>query len=252
MPAPETVLPTASPPYNDNESRPPRDLPIAAGQTQERTGAGHQESDMPAPATLPSSRSPPHHAIESRPSHTTSITADQALEGTGAGQQELKLRGSIEGEKVTFALPIPAIITCDLCRPSVSWRRKQCKPRDALRHLQEQHDARFVAAFRCHQCGYATTTLHAGNRHLSRSCTGVRTLEEAPQEMGPTELREDGTLVLLWPARPSSCPIANCIFTTSTSGVTVATSIDHQHRPPPGPEARQTDGQETVAVYLQH
>ena len=96
-----------------------------------------------------------------------------------------------------------------------------------MRHLQEQHDARLVAAFRCRRCGYATTTLHAGKRHISRSCTGVRALEEAPQEVGPTELREDGTLVLQWPARPSSCPIEHCTFTTSASGVTVATSIDH-------------------------
>ena len=73
----------------------------------------------------------------------------------------------------------------------------------------------------------ATTTLHAGNRHISCSCTGVRALEQAPQEVGPTELRDDGTLALLWPARPSSCPIEDCNFITSASGATVATSIDH-------------------------
>ena len=174
---------------------------------------------MPAPITLPSPASPQHHAIESRPSPVSSIVAGQAQEGTGAGQQDLRLRGAIEGEKVTFPLPIPGMITCDLCRPPVSWRRKQSK--------QEQHDARIVAAFRCRRCGYAITTLHAGNRHLSRSCTGVRALEEAPQEVGPTELREDRTLVLLWPARPSSCPISACKFVTNASGVTVATSIDH-------------------------
>ncbi|KAK3774387.1 hypothetical protein RRG08_049042 [Elysia crispata] len=28
----------------------------------------------------------------------------------------------------------------------------------------------------------ATTTQHAGNRHISCSCTGVRALEQAPQE----------------------------------------------------------------------
>ena len=117
--------------------------------------------------------------------------------GDRGGSTRPEAAGAIEGEKVTFPLPIPGTITCDLCRPPVSWRRKQSKHRDALKHLQEQHDARIVAAFRCRRCGYATTTLHAGNRHLSRSCTGVRALEETPQEVGPTELREDGTLVLL-------------------------------------------------------
>ena len=182
---------------------------------------------MPTPVTLPSSRSPPHHTIESRPTPTTSLEAGHLLEGTGVGLEELKLRRAIQGEKITFPLPIPGTITCDLCRPPVSWRRKKSNHRDALRHMQEQHDARTVAAFRCTRCGYATTTLHAGNRHLSRSCTGVRALEEAPQEVGPTELRDDGTLVLLWPARPSSCPAQDCIFVTSASGVTVATSLDH-------------------------
>ena len=44
---------------------------------------------------------------------------------------------------------------------------------------------------------------------------------------GSRSNRDDGTLVLLWPARPSSCPIPECNFVTSASGVTVATSIDH-------------------------
>ena len=230
MPAPENLTSSTSPPHHTIESRPsptPSFSTAAAGKIPEGTGAGHQESNMPAPATSTSFRSPLHHTIESRPSPTSSLVVGQTLEGTGAGQEVLKLRGATDGEKVTFPLPIPGTITCDLCRPPDSWRRKQSKHRDALKHLQEQHDARIVAAFRCRRCGYATTTLHAGNRHLSRSCTGVRALEEAPQEVGSTELREDGTLVLLWPARPSSCPILHCTFVTSASGVTVATSIDH-------------------------
>ncbi|RUS69483.1 hypothetical protein EGW08_022751 [Elysia chlorotica] len=55
-------------------------------------------------------------------------------------------------------------------------------------------------AFRCSTCGYCCTTLHAGNRHLARSCPGVRVPVEAPHDVGPTELRDDGTLVLQWPA----------------------------------------------------
>ncbi|KAK3765301.1 hypothetical protein RRG08_013270 [Elysia crispata] len=104
---------------------------------------------MPAPSTLRTSVFPQLHAIESRPSPISSIAAGRAQKGTGAGQQDLKLRGAIKGEKVTFLLPIPGTITCDLCRPPVPSIRKQSKHRDALRHLQEQHDARILAAFRC-------------------------------------------------------------------------------------------------------
>ncbi|KAK3719369.1 hypothetical protein RRG08_029525 [Elysia crispata] len=107
MPAPETIPPRLSPSHNAKESRPPSTSSAAAGQTPEGTGAGRLESNMPAPASLTSSKSPTYHAIESRPSPTTALVAGQTLEGTGAGQEELKLRGAIEGEKVTFPLPIP-------------------------------------------------------------------------------------------------------------------------------------------------
>ena len=227
MPAPSITPPRLSPSQKTGDNRPAPTSTAVAGQTPEGTGAGHAEFNRPTPELLPSSRSPQQHASESRPTPTTSIEAGRQLEGTGVDQDELKLRGAMQGEKILFPLPIPGTITCDLCRPPVSWRRKKSNHRDALRHMQELHDARTVAAFRCTRCGYATTTLHAGNRHLSRSCTGVRALEEAPQEVGPTELRDDGTLVLLWPARPSSCPIQDCTFVTSASGVTVATSLDH-------------------------
>ncbi|KAK3744154.1 hypothetical protein RRG08_064181 [Elysia crispata] len=170
--------------YADAAGSPPLNIYLPAPRTRSPTaGAGHQEVNTPVPETLNTSESPPHHPPENRPTPVTSIMAGQVLEGTGAGLQDMKVRGAIQGEKITFPLPIPGIITCDLCRPPVSWRRKKSNHRDALRHLQEQHDARFVAAFRCQQCGYATTTLHAGNRHLTRSCAGVRALEEAPQEM---------------------------------------------------------------------
>ncbi|KAK3719362.1 hypothetical protein RRG08_029518 [Elysia crispata] len=83
----------------------------------EGAGAGHPEPNVPTPVTSTSRRSPPNHTIESRPTPTSSLEAGQPLEGTGAGQEELKLRGAIQGEKITFPLPIPGIITCDLCRP---------------------------------------------------------------------------------------------------------------------------------------
>ncbi|KAK3776938.1 hypothetical protein RRG08_007495 [Elysia crispata] len=111
---------------------------------------------MHAPENLTSSTSPPHHTIESRPSPTSSLVAGQTLEGTG-GPGSIKTAGSHR-------------------------RGESDVPPPDSGDDQEQHDARIVAAFRCRRCGYATTTLHAGNRHLSRSCTGVRALEEAPQE----------------------------------------------------------------------
>ncbi|KAK3804481.1 hypothetical protein RRG08_062999, partial [Elysia crispata] len=182
MPDPSITPPRLSPSQKTGDNRPAPTSTAVAGQTLEGTGAGHAEFNRPTPELLPSSRSPQQHASESRPTPTTSIEAGRQLEGTGVDQDELKLRGAMQGEKILFPLPIPGTITCDLCRPPVSWRRKKSNHRDALRHMQELHDARTVAAFRCTRCGYATTTLHAGNRHLSRSCTGVRALEEAPQE----------------------------------------------------------------------
>ncbi|KAK3778151.1 hypothetical protein RRG08_064321 [Elysia crispata] len=100
MPAPKTLPPTASSPNNENESRPPRVSPVAAGRAQEGTGAEQQDFDMPVPITSTSSGSPPLHTIEIRPSPTSSIAAGQALEGTGAGQKDLKLRGAIEGRRL--------------------------------------------------------------------------------------------------------------------------------------------------------
>ncbi|GFS24503.1 hypothetical protein ElyMa_007004900 [Elysia marginata] len=86
-----------------------------------------------------------------------------------AGSTEIYLGSAIEGDKVVYLLPIPGHVTCDLCRPHQTWRRKTSRHRDAPKHLQENHHPGLVANFRCTTCGFMCTTLHAGNRHLSRS-----------------------------------------------------------------------------------
>ncbi|RUS74708.1 hypothetical protein EGW08_017538 [Elysia chlorotica] len=105
---------------------------------------------------------------------------------------EIKLGEIREGHRITFPLPIPKKIVCNLCRPPISWKRQKSKHRDALKNVQDAHDNRVAMAFRCSTCGYCCTTLHAGNRHLARSCS-----------------------------------YNNCDFVTHAAGVTVATSLDH-------------------------
>ncbi|KAK3728294.1 hypothetical protein RRG08_060081 [Elysia crispata] len=120
MPDPSITPPRLSPSQKTSDNRPSPISIAAAGQIPEGTGAGHPEPNGPAHVTVTTRRSPSHHTIESRPTPTTSLEAGQPLEGTGAGQEELKLRGAIQGETITFPLPIPGTITCDLCRPPVS------------------------------------------------------------------------------------------------------------------------------------
>ena len=119
-------------------------------------------------------------------------------------------------------LPVPGSLTCDLCRPNKTWRRKASLHRDALKHLQERHFPQAEAVFQCGGCGANFKSLHTGNRHLRTSCPGIGPPPEASK---PTELDQDNNLTLTWPPRPSSCPL--CDFVTHASGVTVATSIDH-------------------------
>ena len=140
----------------------------------------------------------------------------------GYSSSGLRMPDKASGRSRTHPHPTPGLLICDLpCRHG----RYGSKTRvaDLLHHFASKHDVTVTSNHFCQNCGYDTDDLIAANRH-ARGCLPPSEQEPtSQQQVGTTELQDDGFLLFQYPAVPSKCCM--CDWQSEASGSAMVVSI---------------------------
>lgn len=118
-----------------------------------------------------------------------------------------------EEDLIQLDTPIPLRVHCALCGPTNSWAGRTCLA-GAIRHFKAAHGRTARIQIECSSCCHVALTVQAAYFHQDKSCPDLRPLRERrPEveiEIGRTTIEGDN-IRLLYPPRPSQCPLCNWI-----------------------------------------